>query len=266
MAVWPSGLRAKPRISSPYGRSAGYTGFHYGVDMYGFPFNCAIADGQVIHIGWNTFGGGGREIWYRIGNGDVIVYYHNDVDVFVVDKEWITEGKPLGVQSNTGQARGAHLHAEVWRNGRRDSRTDPVAYIAALVGTSPAGGDATPFPEQEEEETMYIVEDVKEGKGKFLVTSQGVGGATAALASAVNRTTRQPENAAVPLFYSEIAALDASIRAIARANNTAAAAIDVKALAATIAPLLTATGAPTAEEIAKAVNDEEDRRTRDRLN
>jgi hypothetical protein len=112
---------------------------------------------------------------------------------------------------------------------------------------------------------MYIVEDVKEGRGKFLVTSQGVGGATAALASAVNRTTRQPENAAVPLFYSEIAALDASIRAIARGNNTAAA-IDVKALAATIAPLLTATGAPTAEEIAKAVNDEEDRRTRDRLN
>jgi hypothetical protein len=180
----------------------------------------------------------------------------------------VAEGVNIAVVGSSGSATsGPHVHAWVERvNGSERMSVEDwlrlyrgFSNTAQKGGTVPgpqqtstAGGKTTLFPEELEEETMYIVEDVKEGKGKFLVTAQGVGGATAALASAVNRTTRQPENAAVPLFYSEIVALDASLRAIARENNSAAA-IDVDALAAQIAPLIAVSSGPTAEQIAKAV-------------
>jgi hypothetical protein len=153
MAVWPNGLRTAPKFSSLWKEYRGQPApNHFGLDSYGYKYNCAIDDGEVIYIGWNTFGGGGREIWYRLSNGDVILYYHNAIDVLVSVGNRIVEGQRLGVQSDTGKAFGIHNHTEVWVNGRRDSRVDPLPYITALVGSSPAGGTIPATPTESDDD------------------------------------------------------------------------------------------------------------------
>lgn len=154
MSVWPNGKSTPPTVTSPFGYSAGYEGMHWGLDTIGHYYNHAIDSGVVIHVGWNSFGdsrgGGGWEVWYRLDNGDVIVTYHNRRGLLVAKGDRVVAGTRLGIQSNSGFAFGIHCHTEVWRNGRRDQRTDPYAYIAALVGSTPAGGGTTPIEEEEE--------------------------------------------------------------------------------------------------------------------
>ena len=145
MAVWPNGSRTRPTLSSLWKEYDGvYAANHWGLDSHGYYYNCAIDDAVISYIGWNTYGGGGREILYRLNNGDVIVYYHNAIDVLVTVGQRVTAGQRLGIQSNTGKVTGDHNHTEVWIGGRRTSRVNPLTYIAALVGSSTAGTTPTP--------------------------------------------------------------------------------------------------------------------------
>jgi hypothetical protein len=155
MAVWPNGLRTRPNLSSLWKEYSGRPAAdHFGLDMYGFTYNHAIAAGTISKIGYNTFGGGGHEVYLKLDNGDVILYYHNDRNLLVKVGERAPEGSRLGVQSNSGKTYGTHLHLEVWIDGYRSRRVDPLPYITALVGSSPAGGTGTPINNPEEEEEM----------------------------------------------------------------------------------------------------------------
>ena len=153
MAVWPNGLNTRPKLSSLWKQYEGvYAKDHYGLDMYGFMYNCAIDDGEIIRIGYNLFGGGGHEVYLRLDNGDVILYYHNAPGLLVKVGDRVTAGQRLGIQSDSGKTDGIHLHLEVWLDGYRSRRVDPLPYITKLVGASPANTSTTPLIDSAESE------------------------------------------------------------------------------------------------------------------
>lgn len=175
---WMNGKSSPPDVTSPYGYSPGYgKEFHFGLDTIDHYYNHAIGDGEVIYVGWSTFGGGGWEVWYRLDNGDVIVYYHNRRGLLVARGDRVEAGTRLGVQSNTGGNYGIHCHTEVWLNGRRDSRTDPYEYISNLVGSKPAGGGSTPIITADERENDMDVRYVHrtEGAREFMIVGPTLG-------------------------------------------------------------------------------------------
>jgi len=235
MAVWPNGLRTPPKFSSLWKEYKGVPDSgHWGLDSYGYEYNHVIDDAQVFYIGWNTYGGGGREIWYRLRNGDVIVYYHNAVDVFVKVGDQVVEGQRLGRQSDTGKAFGIHNHTEVWVNGRRDSRVNPLTYIAALVGSSPAGGGGTPIIETEDDVAKgnIVVRDTANGSifGLNLTTGWEFGFTSPAQLALVQG---RPEFASLelPAVATDVApTIMALLRQIA-AGSRSDAVIDVAAVA-----------------------------------
>jgi len=151
--LWPNGSTTPPTSSSPYGYSVGYgSEFHYGWDSYGYTYNHAISSGTISKIAWSTFGGGGREVYLEMDNGDTALYYHNKNETLVKVGQRVAAGTRLVAQGNTGGAYGIHLHLEIWLGGYRARRTDPYAYLKARVTSKPAGGGTTPIKEEEEEE------------------------------------------------------------------------------------------------------------------
>jgi len=94
MAVWPNGSRTRPTLSSLWKEYDGKPApEHFGLDMHSFKYNCAIDDGVISKIGWNTFGGGGREIYLTLANGDVILYYHNALAALVRAGQSVVVGR-----------------------------------------------------------------------------------------------------------------------------------------------------------------------------
>jgi len=176
MAVWPNGLKTRPTLSSLWKEYSGvYAKDHWGFDTYGFRYNCAIAAGVIVKIGYNTFGGGGHEVYLKLdGSGDIILYYHNAADLLVVVGQRVVAGQRLGIQSNSGKTYGIHLHLEVWLGGYRSRRTDPLPYITKLVGTSPASDSSTPLPTMEESANMRSIKHATTGEhtlvGEFTTT------------------------------------------------------------------------------------------------
>jgi len=169
MAVWPNGSRTRPKLSSLWKQYSGQPApNHFGLDSYGYKYNCAIDAGVISKIGWNTFGGGGREIYLRLDNGDVILYYHNAIAALVRVGQRVVAGQRLGVQSSSGKTYGIHLHIEVWKGGYRSRRVNPLPYITALVGLAPAGGDTKPFPKRKKKSmsTIYFVTEDDTSTGK----------------------------------------------------------------------------------------------------
>jgi len=140
VAVWPNGSRTRPTLSSLWKEYDGvYAADHYGLDMHSFTYNHAIAAGVITKIGYNSFGGGGHEVYLKLdGSGDIILYYHNDATLVDVGDR-VVAGWRVGVQGSSGKTYGKHLHLEVWLGGYRSRRTNPLTYITKLVGTSPAG-------------------------------------------------------------------------------------------------------------------------------
>ena len=156
MAVWPNGSRTRPKLSSLWKQYSGQPApDHFGLDSYGYKYNCAIEAGVISKIGWNTYGGGGREIYLRLDNGDVILYYHNAIAALVRVGQRVVAGQRLGVQSSTGKTYGIHLHIEVWKGGYRSRRVNPLPYITALVGSSTAGGTTLPIIEGNPVKRIY---------------------------------------------------------------------------------------------------------------
>jgi len=147
MTVWPNGKRTPPKFSSLWKEYDGVADYsHWGLDMYGHYYNYAIDDGEIINVAFNTFGGGGWEIYLKLDNGDIILYYHNRKDVRVRVGQRVSSGTILGVQSNSGKTFGVHLHLEVWIDGYRARRVNPLPYIKALVGLSAAGDSGSKIP------------------------------------------------------------------------------------------------------------------------
>jgi murein DD-endopeptidase MepM/ murein hydrolase activator NlpD len=99
--------------------------FHPGLDIsadYGQPV-LATGDATVVSAGQN--GAYGNMVMLDHGFGIVTKYGH--LSRFAVrDGEQVKRGHVIGYVGSTGRSTGAHLHYEIWMNGRL---TDPMALL-----------------------------------------------------------------------------------------------------------------------------------------
>nr|WP_328796991.1 M23 family metallopeptidase [Luteimonas deserti] len=108
-------------VTSSYGYRADPFGgggqFHKGIDFdarTGDPV-MAVADGVVSYSG--VRGGYGNVVEVDHGNGFVTRYAHNSRNVAKVG-DLVRVGDEIAKAGSTGRSTGAHVHFEVWENGR----------------------------------------------------------------------------------------------------------------------------------------------------
>ncbi len=127
---WLSGSPLKKGfISSRYGqRTDPFTGkpsFHHGVDFAGKAGSdvLAVAGGVVTWTGERS--GYGRMVEISHGDGLVSRYGHNQKNL-VEPGDVVRKGETIALVGSTGRSTGAHVHFEVYKNGRS---VDPSSYI-----------------------------------------------------------------------------------------------------------------------------------------
>ncbi len=125
-SIWP----VAGWLSSTYGTRKDpfndETSFHPGLDIsadYGAPV-LATADGTVISAG--QAGAYGNMIVLDHGFGISTKYGHLS-RIAVSANQRVKRGDTIGYVGSTGRSTGAHLHYEIWMNGRL---TDPMALLA----------------------------------------------------------------------------------------------------------------------------------------
>lgn len=126
---WP----VEGRLTSAYGlRFRGASpDIHRGVDISvpeGTPVK-AMKDGRVRFTG--VMDGFGKVIWLEHG-GDILTVYAHLSRVLVSEGERVRGEQVIAESGSTGNVTAAHLHFEVWRNGRE---VDPVQ----MLGGPPPG-------------------------------------------------------------------------------------------------------------------------------
>jgi murein DD-endopeptidase MepM/ murein hydrolase activator NlpD len=163
--LWPNGLTTPPAVSSPYGpRGSGAYGdastWHLGVDLVGYDTIHAIADGEVVFVGWYSELGwkpvAGFMVWV-MHDGFLSRSLHTDSAtprVSVGDR--VRAGDPLIDTGYSGLTDGAgnpapwrkHHHLEIvitdrWHAGNY-GQVDPYAWLSEHVGgESTTGGGGT---------------------------------------------------------------------------------------------------------------------------
>lgn len=132
--LYPNGATAPPRVSSPFGpRSGGAFSFHYGADLIGFTTIRSIAPGLVTFAGLLN-NSAGYTVIIDHGDGITSLYMHNHSHhVRLGDR--VTEGQPIAVMGDSGNATGDCNHLEIRRHG---TSIEPLSYIAARLTATPA--------------------------------------------------------------------------------------------------------------------------------
>lgn len=180
--LWPNGTTKRPDISSPFGpRSSGAYGdastWHLGTDLVGFDTVHAVADGEVVYVGWNSGVGwstvAGFMVWVQ-HDGFFSRSLHTDsgtVRVKVGDR--VRAGDPLVDVGYSGLTDGAgnpapwrrHVHVEItpgtWHTGNI-GQVDPVEYITARLGQSAGGGGSAPdttITSEEDDMRLILLQD-----------------------------------------------------------------------------------------------------------
>ena len=112
---------ASSYITSGFGRRAdpfgGGAAWHKGIDFSartGDPV-MAVADGVVSYSGVRS--GYGKVVEIDHGNGFVTRYAHNSRNLVQVG-DLVRVGSEIAKAGSTGRSTGAHVHFEVWENGR----------------------------------------------------------------------------------------------------------------------------------------------------
>lgn len=137
-------------ITSGFGpRTPGKVGstYHEGIDFgwgNGWTITAAAA-GVVTFVGYRA--GYGNLTIIDHGHGVETRYAHQS-SISVVVGERVVAGEAIGVIGNTGTSAGAHLHFELWINGRK---VNPMPYF-----TTTAGDDFERFNDTESETDMPI--------------------------------------------------------------------------------------------------------------
>ena len=110
--------------------------FHKGMDFHasvGDPV-LAVADGVVAFAGAKS--GSGNVVDVDHGNGYVTRYAHNS-RLVVREGDLVRAGQQVALAGSTGRSTGAHVHFEVWENGRV---VNPRKFLGD--GPTPVGGRA----------------------------------------------------------------------------------------------------------------------------
>lgn len=128
--TWLSGQPVeKGWISSAYGlRTDPFTGRrsrHNGIDFAGKEGSnvLAVAAGVVTWTGRES--GYGNMVEISHGDGLVTRYAHNKQNL-VAPGDLVRKGEPIALIGSTGRSTGAHVHYEVYKNGRS---VDPSSYV-----------------------------------------------------------------------------------------------------------------------------------------
>ena len=113
------------RISQFFGPSViDYSKFglkgHNGIDFWGVEGDrvLAVADGLVVHIGYEADGYGH---YILIQHGDKIAVYAHLRKVLVKLDDHVAKGSQIAEMGNSGNSTGPHLHWEVTVNGVRQN-------------------------------------------------------------------------------------------------------------------------------------------------
>ena len=123
---WPV---IKGWISSPFGRRTdpftGKLAMHQGVDFAGTEGHevLSIGAGIVTYSGYMQ--GYGEMVEISHSDGYSTRYAHAQENLVKVG-EFVPRGKPIALVGSTGRSTGAHVHLEVYKNGRA---IDPSKYI-----------------------------------------------------------------------------------------------------------------------------------------
>jgi len=121
---------ARGWISSSYGKRtdpfSGKTAWHQGVDIAGREGANVVASaaGVVTWVGEKP--GYGNLVEVSHGDGFVTRYAHNKQNL-VAPGDVVRKGEPIALLGSTGRSTGAHVHYEVYKNGRS---VDPASYLA----------------------------------------------------------------------------------------------------------------------------------------
>ena len=161
--VWPNGTTDEPARSDGYGprpsietKEGPTRPFHVGTDHYSIGKLCSIGAGTVIESGWVSWAGwqvliylgeiGGVRTWVR--------YCHLAAQPPLRRGDEVAAGSYVGLEGETGQAAGVHLHWEIYRGsvdrgswGNPGTTVDPREFVLAHL-------NETPDPGEEEDEEM----------------------------------------------------------------------------------------------------------------
>lgn len=104
--------------------------FHPGIDIANSPDTLiyATADGTVRFSGWSH--GYGNMIVIDHGYGISTLYGHTS-KALVKTGDRVVRGQVIAYMGTTGRSTGAHLHYEVWRNGKP---VNPMAFLKVSGG------------------------------------------------------------------------------------------------------------------------------------
>jgi len=137
-SLWPT----EGQITSLFGyrfnpirRADGEVGeFHQGIDIANNPDTLiyATADGTVRIAAWSH--GYGQMVLIDHGYGFTTLYGHTS-KVIVKTGERVVRGQVIAYMGTTGRSTGAHLHYEVWRQGRA---VNPMRFLTVRGDTAVA--------------------------------------------------------------------------------------------------------------------------------
>jgi hypothetical protein len=210
--LWPNGSKTKPYVSSAFGprniNVPNASKNHKGADFsHTFSIIRAVAAGQVKVAGTPSgWPGGGTQVWLQ-HDGFFSKSLHS-AGLLVKVGQFVREGDPLCVMGRTGTASDVHLHLEITPGDVHYSNTgqvDPVAFLAARMGGSAAGGGAIP-----EEEDMPTPEEIAQAVWTHSIANKQ-GGAGAIFGRAADWLTNTSD--AVANLHLDIASAVAVIRA-----------------------------------------------------
>ena len=139
-----------------------YNENHYANDIVGGGYTLdnviAHTEGKVIILqdGYNNMPNSvgndsyGNFVKIEHKNGYATLYAHMQKGLLVKNGEYVKKGQVLGYMGNSGNANGAHLHFEVWKDG---IRINPTEYL-----------DKDLFTETIEKSIEKLAREVIEGK------------------------------------------------------------------------------------------------------
>ena len=131
LLAWP----LSGQVTSAFGTEGGRP-HHEGIDIDGVKGDIirAAASGRVTWAGSER--GYGNMVVLDHGGGLSTLYAHAE-RLLVGSEEWVEAGEPVAQVGDTGNARGAHLHFEVRRDGRA---LNPMPLLGGSVVQASAGG------------------------------------------------------------------------------------------------------------------------------
>ena len=131
----PPGRLLNPLVGNPRGTPYDPAGVirkqaHNGIDLSGGGQNVCAAEAGVVDKAGNSSDGYGNSVFIKHTgewNGWGTLYAHL-ASISVSEGQTVTRGQVLGVEGNTGESSGVHLHFELWRPD--GGREDPEVYIS----------------------------------------------------------------------------------------------------------------------------------------